>query len=73
VTTFPTTTIYSGIRVGGSSAAVFLDAVLIEQTPAVDAYFDGSNVPVYNTTDPDLPDYQPEKAFESYVTEWLGV
>ncbi len=73
VTSFPTNTIYSGIRVGGASAAVFLDAVLIENSPAVDAYFDGDNDPVYNTTDPDAPDYQPARAFESYATEWLGV
>jgi hypothetical protein len=73
ITSFSTNTIYSGIRVGGASAAVFLDAVLIEKTPTIDAYFDGSNVPVYNTTDPDAPDYQPQRAFESYATEWIGV
>jgi hypothetical protein len=54
-----------------SSAAVFLDAVLIESSPVVDAYFDGSNDPVYNTSDPNAPDYQPERIFESYDTEWL--
>jgi hypothetical protein len=54
-----------------SSSAVFLDAVLIEKSPLVDAYFDGDNDPVYNTTDPDLPDYQPERAFESYEVEWV--
>ena len=57
----------------GFDNSVFLDAVLIEQTPILDAYFDGDNDPVYNTTDPDAPDYQPERAFESYVTEWIGV
>jgi hypothetical protein len=45
--------------------------LLIEQTPVVDAYFDGSNDPVYNTTDPDAPDYQPARAFETYETEWV--
>jgi hypothetical protein len=62
---------FSGIRIGGSTAAIFLDALLIEQTPVVDAYFDGSNDPVYNTSDPDAPDYQPERAFETYETEWV--
>jgi hypothetical protein len=37
----------------------------------VDAYFDGDNDPVYNSTDPDLPDYQPERAFETYDPEWV--
>jgi hypothetical protein len=50
---------------------VFLDAILIEQSPIVDAYFDGANDPVYNSTDPDEPDYQPARAFETYDTEWL--
>jgi hypothetical protein len=62
---------FSGIRIGGSTAAIFLDALLIEQTPVVDAYFDGNNDPVYNTSDPDAPDYQPERAFETYETEWV--
>jgi hypothetical protein len=54
-----------------SASAVFLDAILIERSPIVDAYFDGDNDPVYNTNDPDLPDYQPARAFESYETEWV--
>jgi hypothetical protein len=64
---------FGGIRVKQtpSSAAVFLDALLIETTPVVDAYFDGSNAPVYNSTDPEAPDYQPERAFESYETDWV--
>jgi len=44
---------------------------LIEETPVVDAYFDGDNDPVYNSTDPDQPDYQPERAFETYDPEWV--
>jgi hypothetical protein len=59
------------VRIGNSTAAIFLDALLIEQTPVVDAYFDGSNIPVYNTTDPEAPDYQPARAFETYETEWV--
>jgi hypothetical protein len=70
-TTFGASSIFSGVRFGGSSAAVFLDALLIEETPILDAYFDGSNDPVYNTTDPDAPDYQPDRAFETYDTEWV--
>jgi hypothetical protein len=70
-TTFSTNSPFSGIRIGNSTAAVFLDALLIEQTPVVDAYFDGSNDPVYNSTDPELPDYQPSRAFETYETEWV--
>jgi hypothetical protein len=64
---------FAGMRIKQqpSSAAVLLDAVLIEASPVVDAYFDGSNDPVYNTTDPGEPDYQPERVFESYETEWL--
>jgi hypothetical protein len=64
---------FGGIRVKQtpSSSAVFLDALLIEETPVLDAYFDGSNAPVYNTTDPSAPDYQPERAFETYETDWL--
>jgi hypothetical protein len=73
VTTFPTNTIYSGIRVGGASAAVFLDAILIERSPVVDAYFDGDNDPIYNTNDPEAPDYEPQRAFETYATEWLNI
>jgi hypothetical protein len=69
-TTFEPTTIYSGIRVT-STDSLFIDAVLIEETPVVDAYFDGANDPVYNSTDPDAPDYQPERAFESYVASWV--
>jgi hypothetical protein len=70
-TTFSGTSPFSGIRIGGSTAAIFLDALLIEQTPVVDAYFDGSNDPVYNTSDPEAPDYQPQRAFETYETEWV--
>jgi hypothetical protein len=72
-TTFNGISSFSGIRVKQtpSSSAVFLDAVLIEETPALDAYFDGSNPPVYNTTNPDLPDYQPERAFETYNPQWV--
>jgi hypothetical protein len=72
-TTFNPITAFSGVRVKQtpSSNAVFLDALLIEETPVLDAYFDGSNAPVYNTTDPEAPDYQPERAFESYETEWV--
>jgi hypothetical protein len=66
-------TLFSGISVRQtpSTSAVFLDAILIEATPVVDAYFDGANDPVYNSTDPEAPDYQPERAFESYATEWV--
>jgi len=66
-------TLFSGISVRQtpSTSAVFLDAILIEATPVVDAYFDGANDPVYNSTDPNAPDYQPERAFESYATEWV--
>jgi hypothetical protein len=72
-TTLSATTLFSGISVRQtpSSNAVFLDAVLIEATPLVDAYFDGANDPVYNSTDPEAPDYQPERAFETYETEWV--
>ena len=69
-TTFSGVSPFSGIRIGNSTASVFLDALLIEQTPVVDAYFDGDNDPVYNTLDPDQPDYQPERAFETYQREW---
>jgi hypothetical protein len=70
-TTFASTSPFSGIRVGNSTTAIFLDALLIEQTPVVDAYFDGNNDPVYNTTDPEAPDYQPQRVFETYETEWV--
>jgi hypothetical protein len=64
---------FAGMRIKQqpSSAAVFLDAILIEASPVIDAYFDGSNDPIYNTSDPNAPDYQPERVFESYETEWL--
>jgi hypothetical protein len=70
-TTFSGVSPFSGIRVGNSTAAVFLDALLIEQTPVIDAYFDGDHDPVYNTNDPEAPDYQPARAFETYETEWV--
>lgn len=72
-TTFNALGAFGGVRVKQtpSSNAIFLDALLIEETPVVDAYFDGSNAPVYNTTDPEAPDYQPERAFESYDPEWV--
>ena len=72
-TTFSSISGFSGIRVRQtpSDEIVFLDALLIEETPIVDAYFDGSNSPVYNTTDPSAPDYQPERAFETYDTDWI--
>lgn len=69
-TTFEASTLYSGIRVS-SAASLFIDAVLIEETPVVDAYFDGANDPVYNSTNPDQPDYQPQRAFETYAPEWV--
>jgi hypothetical protein len=72
-TTWVAQTPFSGIRVKQtpSTNAVFIDAILIEDSPVLDAYFDGSNDPVYNSDDPELPDYEPERAFESYETEWL--
>jgi hypothetical protein len=72
-TTFQSLSVYSGLAISQSpsSSAVFLDAILIEESPIVDAYFDGSNIPVYNTSNPDAPDYQPSRAFESYVTSWV--
>ena len=72
-TTFQSLSVYSGLEItqSPSSSAVFLDAILIEQSPIVDAYFDGANDPVYNTNDPDAPDYQPSRAFETYETEWV--
>jgi hypothetical protein len=69
--TFDAVSVYSGLRVKATGTAVFIDNALIEETPIVDAYFDGDNPPVYNTTDPDAPDYQPERAFESYNTAWV--
>jgi hypothetical protein len=68
-TTFSPNSVFSGIRLSGLNS-VFLDAVLIEETPLLDAYFDGSNDPVYNSTDPEAPDYQPQRAFETYETNW---
>ena len=72
-TTFTASSVFSGLRVSQSpsSSAVFLDGVLIEAAPILDAFFDGNNDPVYNTTNPDAPDYQPERAFETYETEWV--
>ena len=72
-TTFQSLSVYSGITISQSpsASAVFLDAILIEQSPIVDAYFDGANDPVYNSTDPEAPDYQPSRAFETYETEWV--
>jgi hypothetical protein len=72
-TTFQSLSVYSGVSISQSPSAnaVFLDAILIEQSPIVDAYFDGANDPVYNSTNPDDPDYQPARAFETYDTEWL--
>jgi hypothetical protein len=72
-TTFQSLSVYSGLSISQSPSAnaVFLDAILIEQSPIVDAYFDGANDPVYNSTDPEAPDYQPARAFETYDTEWL--
>jgi hypothetical protein len=72
-TSFQSLSVYSGMAISQSpsTSAVFLDAILIEQSPIVDAYFDGANDPVYNTNDPDAPDYQPARAFESYETEWV--
>ena len=70
-TSFSGVSPFAGVRIGDSTAAIFLDALLIEQTPVVDAYFDGDNDPVYNTSDPEAPDYQPARAFETYETEWV--
>jgi hypothetical protein len=72
-TTFQSLSVYSGLSISQSpsASAIFLDAILIEQSPIVDAYFDGANDPVYNSTNPDEPDYQPARAFETYDTEWL--
>jgi hypothetical protein len=70
-TSFDAISVYSGLRVKASGTAVFIDNALIEETPIVDAYFDGDNAPVYNTSDPDAPDYQPARAFETYDPEWV--
>jgi hypothetical protein len=70
-TTFDAVSVYSGLRVKAGSGAMFIDNALIEETPVLDAYFDGANAPVYNTTDPDAPDYQPARAFETYDPEWV--
>jgi hypothetical protein len=67
---FDAATFFSGIRVT-SAGSLRIDAVLIEETPLLDAYFDGANAPVYNSTNPDLPDYQPQRAFETYDPEWV--
>jgi hypothetical protein len=72
-TTWNASSGFSGIRIKQtpSSNAVFIDAVLIEASPVVDAYFDGENSPVYNFENPDEPDYQPQRAFETYDPEWV--
>jgi hypothetical protein len=70
-TTFDAVSVFSGLRVKAGNTAMFIDNALIEETPVLDAYFDGDNAPVYNTTDPDAPDYQPARAFESYDPEWV--
>jgi hypothetical protein len=70
-TTFDAVSVFSGLRVKAGSGAMFIDNALIEETPVLDAYFDGDNAPVYNTTDPEAPDYQPARAFESYDPEWV--
>ena len=69
-TSFQANTIYSGMRMS-SPSAVFIDAILIELSPVIDAYFDGDNDPVYNTTDPEAPDFQPARQFETYESEWV--
>jgi hypothetical protein len=67
------TSVFSGFRISelSGNTSVFIDGVLIEASPAIDAYFDGSNPPVYNSTNPAAPDYEPQRAFESYETEWI--
>jgi hypothetical protein len=69
-TSFQANSIYSGMRIS-SPSAVFIDAILIELAPVIDAYFDGDNDPVYNTTDPEAPDFQPARQFETYESEWV--
>ena len=69
-TSFQASSIFSGMRIS-SPSAVFIDAILIESTPVIDAYFDGANIPVYNTTDPEAPDFQPAREFETYEAEWV--
>jgi hypothetical protein len=66
-TTFQANSLFSGIRITSPNALVW-DAVLIEKSPILDAYFDGDNIPVY---DPSDPDYNPQRAFETYETEWV--
>jgi len=68
-TTFTPNGSFAAVQISTPNA-IFLDAVLIEETPLLDAYFDGSNDPVYNSTDPEAPDYQPQRAFETYDTNW---
>lgn len=72
-TSFDAVSVYSGLRLlqNPSSNSVYIDAVLIEATPVIDAYFDGANAPVYNYSNPEAPDYQPARAFESYDPEWV--
>jgi hypothetical protein len=70
-TTFDAVSVFSGLRVKSDDVAVFIDNALLEETPVLDAYFDGANAPIYNTNDPEAPDYQPARAFESYETEWV--
>jgi hypothetical protein len=72
-TTFDATTVYSGLRILQlpSSNSVYIDNILVEATPVLDAYFDGDNAPVYNTSDPEAPDYQPLRVYESYDPEWV--
>jgi hypothetical protein len=69
-TSFQASSIFSGMRIS-SPSSVFIDAILIERSPVLDAYFDGANDPVYNTTDPQAPDFQPQRVFETYETEWV--
>jgi hypothetical protein len=66
-------TVFSGFRISelSGNTSVFIDGILIEASPVLDAYFDGSNPPVYNSTNPEAPDYQPQRAFESYATSWI--
>jgi len=73
ILTFEALGSFSGIKISQIplTDAVFLDAILIEATPVVDAYFDGANIPVYNTSDPEAPDYQPQRVYESYATSWI--
>ena len=72
-TTFDAVSVYSGLRILQlpSSNSVYIDNILVEETPVLDAYFDGDNAPVYNTSDPEAPDYQPNRIYESYDPEWV--